>query len=166
MSTVAEQLRQAREAKNVSVHEAAEVTKIRTDHIRALEEGRYEVFSAPVYVRGFVRTYAAYLKLEVPKMIDQVNEELEQCDKHREPNFAVSSDRNVLDSIMLLLSKINWKVALPVLALTIIAVGGIYGYRSWAVAKAKNPLADLGPGLYTPAKKSQGETLPLPTPGQ
>ena len=48
MSTVAEQLRQAREARNLTVQQVAEITKIRTDHVRAVEEGNYDVFSAPV----------------------------------------------------------------------------------------------------------------------
>ena len=56
MSTVAEQLREAREAQNLTVYQVAEITKIRTDHIRALDEGNYDVFSAPVYIRGSVRS--------------------------------------------------------------------------------------------------------------
>src|SRR5712664_3601126 len=64
MSTVAEQLHLAREAKSLTVHQVAEVTKIRSDHIRALEEGNFDVFSAPVYIRGFIRTYATLLKLD------------------------------------------------------------------------------------------------------
>ena len=59
MSTVAEQLRQAREAQKLTVQEAGEITKIRTDHLRALEDGNFDVFSAPVYIRGFVRSYAS-----------------------------------------------------------------------------------------------------------
>jgi len=37
MSTVAEQLRVAREARKLTIAQVAEVTKIRTDYIRALE---------------------------------------------------------------------------------------------------------------------------------
>ena len=36
MPTVAEQLRTAREAQGLTVYQVAEITKIRTDHIRAL----------------------------------------------------------------------------------------------------------------------------------
>ncbi len=64
MSTVAEQLRLAREAKQLTVEQVAEMTKIRTDHLRALEEGNFAVFSAPIYIRGSVKNYAAALKLE------------------------------------------------------------------------------------------------------
>ena len=69
MSTVAEQLKQAREAQKMTVQELAEITKIRTDHVRALEEGNFNIFPAPVYIRGFVRTVATLLKLDVPQVM-------------------------------------------------------------------------------------------------
>src|SRR5258706_14814822 len=43
MSAVSDQLRQARESQKISVQQVAEVTKIRTDHLRALEEGNFDV---------------------------------------------------------------------------------------------------------------------------
>ena len=64
MSTVAEQLRAAREAKKLTVQQVADATKMRTDHVRALEEGKFNVFSAPVYIRGSVKIYAKLLKLD------------------------------------------------------------------------------------------------------
>src|SRR5665213_4268142 len=68
MPTVAEQLRSAREAKKLTVQQVADATKIRTDHVRALEEGNFSVFSAPIYIRGSVKNYATLLKLDVPKI--------------------------------------------------------------------------------------------------
>ncbi|MFT5031054.1 MAG: cytoskeletal protein RodZ, partial [Candidatus Binatia bacterium] len=35
MPTVSEQLQQAREAKNFTVHQIADITKIKTEHVRA-----------------------------------------------------------------------------------------------------------------------------------
>ena len=54
MPTVADQHRQGREAKGLTIQQAADITKIRTDHLRALEAGEFATFSAPVYIRGFV----------------------------------------------------------------------------------------------------------------
>jgi len=76
MPTVGEQLKTARESQGLQIHEVADQTKIRGDHIRALEEGDYDVFSAPVYIRGFVRTYAGLLKLDVPQILEALNSEL------------------------------------------------------------------------------------------
>src|SRR5204863_2151029 len=63
MPTVAEQLRQGREAMKLDVHQVAESTKLKTDQIRALEQGNYDDFTACVYLRGSTRTYANLLKL-------------------------------------------------------------------------------------------------------
>ncbi len=57
------------ERKKLTILQVAETTKIRTDHLRALEEGNFSVFVAPVYLRGFVRTYATLLKLDVPQIM-------------------------------------------------------------------------------------------------
>src|SRR5262252_8520262 len=99
MSTVAEQLRQAREAKKLTVHQVAEVTKIRTDHIRALEEGNFDVFSAPVYIRGFVRTYATLLKLDVPQTMSALDAELGRTEKFSEPPPLKEQSRSPVDFV-------------------------------------------------------------------
>src|SRR6185503_17629967 len=107
MPTVAEQLRTAREAKKLTVHEVADTTKIRTDHIRALEAGDFDVFTAPVYIRGFVRCYATLLKLDVPAVMSSLDAELGQTEKFSEPPPLSNQQRGVLDFIMLQLSKLN-----------------------------------------------------------
>src|ERR1044071_5997129 len=109
MSTVAEQLRQAREAKNLTIHQVADVTKIRTDHIRALEEGNFNVFSAPVYIRGFVRTYATLLKLDVPQTMAALDAELGRTEKFSEPPPLTNQPRGFVDFVMLQLSKADWR---------------------------------------------------------
>ena len=75
MTTVAEQLQRTREAQKLSINQVAEFTKIRTDHIRALEEGNFNVFAAPVYIRGFVRT-RVLLKLDVTDVMASLDKEL------------------------------------------------------------------------------------------
>jgi cytoskeletal protein RodZ len=164
MSTVAEQLRQARKARELTVHQVAEATKIRTDHIEALEEGNYDVFPAPVYIRGFVRTYATFLRLDTPQIVQQLNGELSLSDKHRDAPALTSKTPNLLDWFMFRLSRINWRWALPLLLLAIVALAGVYGYRAWKIHQSRDPLSELGPGLYQPAKTNNGETLPVPAP--
>src|SRR5882724_10511528 len=109
MSTVAEQLHQAREAKHLTVEQVAEITKIRGDHLRALEEGNFDMFSAPVYIRGFVRCYSTLLKLEVPKVMADLEAELGQTQKFSEPPPLSDEPKGALDFFMLQLSKIDWR---------------------------------------------------------
>lgn len=164
MSTVAEQLRQAREAQNLTVYEVAEVTKIRTDHIRALDEGNYDVFSAPVYIRGFVRTYAGMLKLDVPQVMTLLQGELSKTEKHHDNPPLTKQTKSVLDVLMFQLSRVNWRIALPVggVLLLVLAILGIW--RAWTSHQAKDPLADVPPAIYQPQKRTSGDVLPVPGP--
>src|SRR5689334_17718355 len=109
MATVAEQLHQAREARHLTVEQVAEVTKIRTDHLRALEEGNFNVFSAPVYIRGFVRSVSTMLKLDVPQVMAALDEELGQTRQFAEPPPLTSHPHGFLDFVMLQLSKVDWQ---------------------------------------------------------
>ena len=164
MSTVGEQLRQAREAQNITVYQVAEATKIRTDHIRALDEGNYDMFSAPVYIRGFVRSYAAFIKLDVPPLIEMLNQELALTEKHHGHPPLMERRRGVIDFLMFQLSKLNWRIVLPLLAVSVILLTSLWIYRLWRSHQSKNPLSHLGPGLYQPGtNKTAGELLPLPS---
>src|SRR3974390_954449 len=107
VSTVAEQLRTSRESRHLTVEQVAEITKIRTDHLRALEEGNFDVFSAPVYIRGFIRSYATLLKLDVPQVMAGLDSELSRTEKFSEPPPLSREPRGVLDFLTLQLSKFN-----------------------------------------------------------
>jgi len=161
MSTVAEQLRRAREANNLTVQQVVEITKIRTDHLRALEEGNFDVFSAPVYIRGFVRTYSALLKLDVPQMMAALEAELAQTTKFAEPPPLAERPRGVLDFLMLQLSKVDWRKGLIALGTVVVLVVVFSVWLSW---RRHDPLKSLKPGLYQSTQSLSGETLPLPAP--
>jgi cytoskeletal protein RodZ len=162
MSTVAEQLRKAREARNLTIQQAGEITKIRTDHLRALEEGNFDVFSAPVYIRGFVRSYAGVLKLDVPCVMIALDTELAQTQKFAEPPPLTDHPRGIVDFLMLQLSKLDWKKGLIALGILIVLVGVGSTWRSWRRTPAKDPLKDLPPAIYQPTQTTSGVTLPLP----
>src|SRR5512136_1792522 len=122
MATIAQQLRQAREAKNLTVEQVVEITKIRTDHLRALEEGNFDVFSAPVYIRGFVRTYSTLLKLDVPQIMAALEAELAQTTKFAAPPSLAEHPRGAIDFLMLQLSRVDWRKASIGLGVVVIVV--------------------------------------------
>lgn len=162
MPTVGERLRRAREEQALTVYQVSDFTKIKTEHIRALEENRFDVFPAPVYLRGFVRNYATALKLDP----EQLLEELEAAIEHRDASLAGVGRRfrrGLLDILTLQFSKINWRIALPLLGALLLVVGSVFGYRAWVSYQSRDPLAGLGPGMYQPAQPSPGEMLPVPS---
>jgi cytoskeletal protein RodZ len=160
MPTVAEQLRTAREAKSLTVQQVADATKIRTDHIRALEEGDFNRFPAPIYIRGSVKNYATMLKLDVPRIMAAMEAELKGTEKFSEPPPLVEASKSPLDHVMFLLSKVNVKVVVigaGILAIVLVIVLAGWAWRSHEKSKTA-PV--LPPAVYQPA--SSGDTLPLP----
>jgi len=158
MPTVGEQLRAARESQKLAIHQVAEWTKIRGDHLRALEEGNYSIFSAPVYIRGFVRTYATVLKLDAPRILEQLGRELAQSGKQT-PTSGLAAP-GVLDDAMFQLSKSVRRLALPAVGVLVIAVLAMVAYFGWVRYQNRDPLEGMGPGLYQMPPAS--DTLPLP----
>jgi cytoskeletal protein RodZ len=160
MSTVAEQLRAAREARKLTVQQVADATKIRTDHVRALEDGDFSVFSAPIYIRGSVKLYATLLKLELPPLMSALDIELAQTEKYSEPPPLSQQRKTILDELTLIMAKVNWKLGLTGLAVIGVGLVLVLSILTWRHQQKNDPLKNLPPARYEPA--NSGETLPLP----
>ena len=165
MSAVSEQLRLARLAQNLTIEQVAEITKIRGDHLRALEESNFDVFPAPVYIRGFTRTYSTLLKLDVPKVMAALEVELGQTKNFSEPPPLSNRKRGFLDFVMLQLSKVDWRKGLVVLVVAVVCLGAALGWFIWRHYRSADPLKGLKPGVYHSTQSVSGETLPLPATG-
>ena len=63
-SPLGETLRKARLEKNITFEDAERVTRIPRKYLEALELENFGILPAPVYARGFLRSYASYLGLE------------------------------------------------------------------------------------------------------
>ncbi|MEI7553847.1 RodZ domain-containing protein [Candidatus Chlorohelix sp.] len=84
-------LRQARVQKDVTLLEAQMATKIRQSFLQALEEENYAVLPPPVYIRGFLKNYAAFLGLEGAEIVQSFDELLEAVAMGLEPYHAADS---------------------------------------------------------------------------
>jgi cytoskeleton protein RodZ len=73
MQSIGERLEEARKRKGISIREAAEATKIRGEYLHKFESNQYDIKLPEIYVRGFLRTYANYLKLPGEKIINDYN---------------------------------------------------------------------------------------------
>jgi cytoskeletal protein RodZ len=69
MTEFGQLLRQAREAKGVSLAQVERATRIRRDYLEALEAHEFSQLPASTYARGIVRNYAAYLGLDPAEML-------------------------------------------------------------------------------------------------
>jgi cytoskeletal protein RodZ len=160
MPTVAEQLRAAREARKLTIEQVADMTKIRTDHLRALEQGNFNTFPAVIYIRGSVKNYAAALKLDVPQILAALDAELKNTEKFAAPPPLVEQHRGPLERIALLAAKISSRMVFTVLAALILTALIALGIWAWVHHAKTKPPPNLPPAVYQPG--TAGDTLPLP----
>jgi cytoskeleton protein RodZ len=66
-------LKQAREARQLTLHEIEWATKIRAEFLQALEEDRFDLLPSGTHARGFLRSYARYLGLDADALVDEYN---------------------------------------------------------------------------------------------
>jgi hypothetical protein len=62
-------LREAREARELTLEEAYQTLRIRTSILQAFENGEFTVLESPVQVRGALRSYARYLGLDEERVL-------------------------------------------------------------------------------------------------
>jgi cytoskeletal protein RodZ len=162
MPTVAEQLSAAREERKLTIHQLADATKIKTEHIRSLEGGDYRPFSAPVYIRGHVKALARALHLDPNSVLTDLDRELAQTDEFAAPPSLVPKQKGLLDWIMLQISKLQLQLLAPYLVFLILLGGIAWGYMIWRDRQSSDPLENLGQGIYQGQPVIGGQYLPLP----
>jgi cytoskeleton protein RodZ len=68
--TMGAYLRAARRKRRVSIERAAEDTRIRADFLMRMESDEFD-FLAPAYVRGFLKTYARFLRVDPEPLLEE-----------------------------------------------------------------------------------------------
>ncbi len=119
MNTLGEQLKKEREKKGITLVEVARVTKIRKTYLQALEEGDFDAQS-PVFMKGFLKSYAEYLGLDSAEIIKRYKYDIKTEDElEAEPEVSASrrsSSRYLVPGIITL------SLAIIIIIASIIAV--------------------------------------------
>ena len=104
MSSVGQTLREAREARGLTLHDIQEKTKIQPRYLMAIEEDRFDALPGHFYTRAFIRTYAEHIGIDPQPLLSELKEpegdELEsvqefqqlsrRADRDREPSFSLA----------------------------------------------------------------------------
>jgi cytoskeleton protein RodZ len=72
LAGIGEALRSTRERRGLSIDQVAQDTRISPRFLEALEAEQFNELPAPVYVRGFLRSYANYLQIEAQPLLDRL----------------------------------------------------------------------------------------------
>lgn len=78
MDELGQILREAREARGLTLEQVAEETRINRRFLDALEQGDYVTLPTPVHVRGFLRNYARFLKLDPAPLLERYKQFAQQ----------------------------------------------------------------------------------------
>jgi cytoskeletal protein RodZ len=85
MQSIGERLEEARKRKGISLREASEATKIRSDFLSSIEQNQFDFELPEIYKRGFIKNYANYLELDSQSILtdysDQVKSNLNNAKK-------------------------------------------------------------------------------------
>lgn len=79
MQTIGQRLKQAREAKRLTLENAFEGTRIRVAYLQALEADDLSAMPSPVQARGYLRNYAEYLGLNFDQLLEDMRTQAQRA---------------------------------------------------------------------------------------
>lgn len=85
--TIGQELTEARQAAGLEIADVAAQLRIRKEFLAALEEGRPDVLPGTTYAIGYVRTYAAFLGLDVERAVTRFKQEAAGLDQRTQLVF-------------------------------------------------------------------------------
>ncbi len=74
--TISEQLRAARQERNIKIEKAARETRISLKHLNALEKGQFDLLPKGLYGKNYLIEYATYLRLDAKRLADLYENEV------------------------------------------------------------------------------------------
>lgn len=148
--TVGQRLKEAREAKGLSVEDVAAQTRIPTRHLTSLEESDWDKLPAATYSVGFAKNYAGVVGLDRNEISEQLREEMGgrlAAAVHPEVYEAVDPARTMPKGLVI--------AALGLLVLVVLAL-------SWFSNRSMQP--DEQPAAETANVAAPAATMPAAPP--
>jgi cytoskeletal protein RodZ len=82
--------------RGLTLQQAASATRIRLEHLSALEADELDLLPAPVYARGYLRTYARFLGLDDESLVAKMPEAVQDPRRSLGLSMAAARPRVVL----------------------------------------------------------------------
>ncbi|WP_042223709.1 helix-turn-helix domain-containing protein [Oceanobacillus manasiensis] len=80
-------LKEAREAKNISLESLQESTKIQKRYLVAIEEGNMKILPGKFYARAFIKEYANAVGLDPDELLEEYKEEVPKTEEQEEVQY-------------------------------------------------------------------------------
>lgn len=159
---IGDALREAREQQGRTLEEASRATRIRSDHLVALEEERFASIGGDVYAKGFIRSYAGFLGIDPEPLLDLYRREVETGGFDPQ---TLSEHPVAQRSRPSLPSWLGWVVVGALVLVAALAVAGTLGERSPRPAAQPDPDVVVDDPDESPSPSEPDEVEePDPTP--
>ncbi|PLR77720.1 helix-turn-helix domain-containing protein [Bacillus sp. V3-13] len=121
MTELGNRLKEAREAKGMSLDELQTATKIQKRYLKGIEEGNYEMMPGQFYVRAFIRQYAEAVGIEPEELYEQYKNDIPSAHNEdiTEKISRVQTRKNISDNSSKILD------FLPKILIGIFVIGAI-----------------------------------------
>ncbi len=88
LRTIGSLLKERRKERKLTVSQISEITKIRGEYLKAIEDGNYDVFPSEVYLKGFLKNYAKFLGINTERALAMYRRERDF--RKTEPTISMS----------------------------------------------------------------------------
>jgi cytoskeletal protein RodZ len=154
-------LRRQREAREISLREIAEASKISLRYLEALEDDRFDVLPAPVFARGFLREYSKVVGLNPDEVVNNYLA-AQKTDDEIEPEAAGEAARARG-------SQRDWGYGLLLSLAVVLLLGLVALLAFWAERRRANtppPQTSIAPpaAVVKPVAVPAAPTVPAPEP--
>ncbi|KUP08320.1 hypothetical protein Q73_06110 [Bacillus coahuilensis m2-6] len=97
MTELGSRLKEAREAKGLSLEDVQEITKIQKRYLQGIEEGNYSVMPGKFYVRAFIKQYAEAVNLNSDELFSEYANDVPKTepDDYQQPLSRVKTNSQV-----------------------------------------------------------------------
>jgi len=155
---IGERLRNTREARGLSLDDVEASIRIRRRYLEALEAETFHAIPGPAYVRGFLRTYAAYLGLPAEELVAMYPSHRPDVSRGFPVEVRITPG-NPYSRIRRIVTGVAAVFGLGVVLLGVMLYGQI---RQFAVTSPAVPRA--GHTTTAPARPAGGQTAPSASP--
>jgi cytoskeleton protein RodZ len=141
-------LAERRGERGLTIEQVASATRVRAEYLRALEADQSERLPAPVYAKGYLRTYARYLGLDPEPLVELLHSRVQP------PRRALG-----LGTIALRPRVVFTAPAVAAVGLALLA--GAFAFYAWRQVEA-----DQRPGITVPPGPAAAapSATPVPSP--
>ena len=138
-------LSQERKRQNISLIEIVKVTRISLQYLEALEKDEFQTLPASIFVRGFLRTYAAQIGLDPKEVLDLYEAQVDSLNEPEKPGKkeAVAPPKKLAPLVKYILT----------LFIIVLGVGiAFLFFKETSVPPSSSPSPEISAARTPPAK--------------